>query len=130
MKKIFSLLAALAFATSVFAAAEFPDISIDEVKTAIKAKTAVILDVNGSDSYKEGHVPGALDYVSVKDKLSTVLPQDKNALIIAYCGNPHCHAYASAAAAAKKLGYTNIKHMSAGIAGWKDAGATLEKAEK
>jgi rhodanese-related sulfurtransferase len=129
MKKIYSLLAALALALPAFAGTDFPDISIDDVKTAIKDKAAVILDVNGTESWKEGHVPGALDYAAIKDKLSDSLPKDKNALIIAYCGNPHCHAYARAAAAAKELGYTNIKHMSAGIAGWKDAGAPLEKVE-
>jgi rhodanese-related sulfurtransferase len=42
-------------------------------------------------------------------------------LIIAYCGSPKCGAYLQAAKAAEKLGYTNIKHMSAGIAGWNDA---------
>ncbi|BDS05548.1 hypothetical protein NT6N_05880 [Oceaniferula spumae] len=32
-----------------------------------------------------------------------------------------------AAVAAKKLGYTNIKHMKAGISGWKAAKADVEK---
>ena len=32
-----------------------------------------------------------------------------------------------AAKAAEKLGYTNVKHLSAGISGWKDAGKPLEK---
>jgi len=47
-------------------------------------------------------------------------------LIVAYCGNPKCMAYQGAAKAAKKLGYTNIKHLSAGIAGWKSAGEPTE----
>ena len=57
-----------------------------------------------------------------------VLPEDKNALIIAYCGNPRCTAYQAAATAAQKLGYKNVKHMSAGIAGWNKAGEKVEKA--
>ena len=36
-------------------------------------------------------------------------------------------AYAAAAKVAKQLGYTNVRHLSAGISGWKDAGAPLEK---
>ena len=50
----------------------------------------------------------------------------KDALIIAYCGNAQCGAYAEAAKAAQKLGYTNIKHMAAGISGWKAAGMKTE----
>ena len=127
MKKFLLLAGMLAFVT-VAQAASFPDISIPEVKTAISDKNAVILDVNGTESFKEGHVPGAIDYVANKNQLTQVLPKDKNALIIAYCGNPHCKAYLSAAEAAKALGYTNIKHMNAGIAGWKEAKEPTEKA--
>ena len=36
-------------------------------------------------------------------------------------------AYHAAAVAAKKLGYTNIKHLVAGIQGWKSAGEKIEK---
>ena len=36
---------------------------------------------------------------------------------------------AAAANAAKQLGYTNVKHLSAGISGWKEAKAPLEPAK-
>ncbi len=114
------------FAASIFAA-EFPDITIPELKTAMASQKLVLLDANGSDSFQEGHIPGAIDFETKKDKLAAVLPADKNALIVAYCGNPQCPAYLQAAEAAKKLGYTNIKHLSAGIAGWKDAHEKTEK---
>jgi rhodanese-related sulfurtransferase len=120
MKKIIALLATALFAASVYAG-EFADISTKDVLAAATAKSAVIIDANGPDSYKAGHVPGALSFASIKDSLATSLPADKNTLIIAYCGNPKCGAYLKAAKAAQKLGYTNIKHMSAGIAGWNDA---------
>jgi len=126
MKKLIASLLTLVFAASVFAA-EFPDVSIKEVKALVASKKAVIIDVNGTESYKEGRVPGALDYEAIADKLSTVLPADKNALIVAYCGNPRCKAYLEAAQAAAKLGYKNVKHMSAGIKGWKDAGEKMDK---
>mgnify|MGYP001329867886 CR=1 FL=1 len=129
IKLIYLLSAVFALASAVVAGTAFPDITVDEVKTAISQKTAVILDVNGTESWRAGHVPGALDYFASKEKLASVLPKDKNTLVIAYCGNPRCHAYLAAAEAAKALGYTNIKHMSAGISGWKQAGAQIEKAE-
>ncbi len=126
MKKLLAVLATSLLAVSAFAG-EFPDISISEVKALTESKKAVIIDVNGSDSYQSGHVPGALDYDAVSGKLAKVLPSDKNALIVAYCGGPKCKAYQAAANAAEKLGYKNVKHMSAGISGWKAAGEKLEK---
>lgn len=120
MKKFITILAAALITASVYAG-EFADISIKDVKAAAEAKSAVIIDVNGPDSYKAGHVPGALSYADIKGDLAAKLPKDKSTPIIAYCGNPKCGAYAAAANAAKKLGYTNVKHMSAGIAGWNEA---------
>lgn len=127
MKKLIVLAVMSVFATIAYCA-DFADVSITEVKTAIANKNAIILDVNGTESWRAGHVPGAIDYIANKDNLAKLLPADKNALIIAYCGNPHCKAYLSAAGAAQALGYTNIKHMSAGIDGWKQAKETVEKA--
>jgi rhodanese-related sulfurtransferase len=126
MKKLSAVLATLALAVSGFAG-EFADISIKEVNALTQSKKAVIIDVNGSESYKKGHVPGALDYDAIKEKLAAKLPKDKDTLLVAYCGGPKCMAYQAAAKAASKLGYKNIKHMSAGISGWKEASMALEK---
>lgn len=120
MKKLLALMAATLLTASVYAG-EFADISIQDVKSAAEAKSAVIIDANSPASYQAGHVPGALSWAQIKNDLAAKLPADKNALIIAYCGNPKCGAYLQAAKAAEKLGYTNIKHMSAGIAGWNAA---------
>jgi rhodanese-related sulfurtransferase len=128
MKKLIAL-AVIGLATTVLAG-EFPDVSVSEVKALAKSKKAVIIDVNGTESYAQGHVPGALNYEAIQSKLESTLPKDKNALIVAYCGGPKCKAYQSAAKAAEKLGYKNIKHMSAGISGWKDAGEKTEKSPK
>ena len=120
MKKIIALMATAFFAASVFAG-EFADISLQDVQAAATAKSAVIIDANSPASYKAGHVPGALSWAAIKGDPAASLPADKNTLIIAYCGNPHCPAYAQAAVAAKNLGYTNIKHMVDGIDGWNAA---------
>jgi len=126
MKKILPLMAMTLIAASAFAA-EFADVSIKDVKALTESKKAVLIDVNGTESYEKGRVPGALNYEVVKDKLASVLPADKDTTIIAYCGSPKCKAYKTAAEAAEKLGYKNVKHMSAGIQGWKSAGEKLEK---
>jgi rhodanese-related sulfurtransferase len=108
--------------------AGYGDITIPDLKAAIEARNVTIIDVNGSDSYAEGHIPGAVDFDKVKANLAEVLPRDKNALVVAYCGGPACGAYKAAAKAAVAMGYTNVKHLPDGISGWKKAGEKTEKA--
>jgi rhodanese-related sulfurtransferase len=126
MKKLIALAASLMFVASVYAAG-FPDITIDGLKTAMSKQKVVLLDANGTDSWQSGHIPGAIDFSAKQDDLASLLPHDKNVLVVAYCANPQCPAYHSAAVAAQKLGYKNIKHLVAGIQGWKSAGEKTEK---
>lgn len=128
MKKLAALFCTLVLSLSAFGAEKFPDISHDELKQAIAEKKVAIIDVNGASSYKAGHIPGAIDFSADKAALASKLPADKNALVVAYCGNENCSAYARGAKAAKELGYTNVKHYSKGIAGWKAAGEKTETA--
>jgi rhodanese-related sulfurtransferase len=104
----------------------YPEIKHDELVSALAARTVTLLDANGTDSYKQGHIPGAYDFASVKNRLAAVLPADKSALIVAYCSNEDCPAYQEAATAAESLGYTNVKHYAMGIMGWKESGAKVE----
>jgi rhodanese-related sulfurtransferase len=107
----------------------YPEISHDELVRAVAARTATMLDANGTHSYKEGHIPGALDFDAVKTRLASVLPADRSALIVAYCADENCPDYREAAEAAEALGYTNVKHYAPGILGWKDSGARVETAK-
>jgi rhodanese-related sulfurtransferase len=127
MKKLLALAFALVAATGF--AAEYPDISIADLKTAIADKKVVVIDVNGASSYAAGHVPGAINFAEAKADLASKLPADKGALVVAYCGGPSCSAYKAAANKAAELGYTNVKHLSAGISGWKKAGEATEAAK-
>ena len=138
MQRLLSLTLAVAVCLSassaLFAAdkkeEKVPDISIKDLKKAIEEKKVTVIDVNGSDSYKAGHIPTAVDFQAKKDEIKKVLPKDKDALIVAYCGGPQCGAYKAATKVAKDMGYTNVKHLSAGIKGWKDAGEKTEKPSK
>ena len=127
MKKFLTTILAIAAAPVMLFAAEFPDISIAELKKAIADKKVVVIDVNGAESYKSGHIPTALNFSEVQNNLGAVLPKEKDALVVAYCGGPSCNAYTRAANAATKLGYTNVKHLSAGISGWLQAKEQTEK---
>ena len=122
MKKILLTLAAslLVFVSAAFAASsKYADISQADLKAAIAAGKVTVIDVNGTESYKAGHIIGAIDFEANSAKLASLLPADKGALIVAYCGGPQCGAYKKGAAAAEKLGYTNVKHFAPGIQGWK-----------
>ena len=124
MKKIISLLIFTMLSSSLFSG-EYPDISIKELQNAIKAGKVTVIDVNGVNSFQKGHIPTAIHFSSVGKKLSQSLPKNKNNLIVSYCGGPGCSAYKRGADAAAKLGYKNIKHLSAGISGWKRSGAQI-----
>ena len=126
MKKILPLFALLLFSLNAIAGS-FPDITLPDLKAAIAAKKVTLLDVNGPVSYGNGHIPGAIDFTAHTADLANALPANKSALVVAYCGNEHCGAYAQAAEAARKLGYTNVQHFKPGIAGWKEAGEATEK---
>lgn len=101
------------------AAADFPDISHADLVAKIEAKQVVVIDVNGSDSFKAQHITGAKDFAAIKGDLAANLPADKSTLIVAYCGGPKCGAWKQAAKAVADLGYTNVAHYSAGLSGWK-----------
>ena len=64
MKKIILFAAAFVFAASVYAA-EFPTITISDLKTAMASQKVVLLDANGSESWQKGHIPGAIDFSAV-----------------------------------------------------------------
>lgn len=126
MKKLFTVAATLLLAGIVYAG-EVQDITIPDLKAAIDAKKVTLLDANGTKSWKEGHIHGAIDFKASTEKLAGLLPADKSALVVAYCGGPKCMAYKAAVEAAQKLGYTNIKHLPAGISGWTKAGEPTDK---
>ena len=126
MKKLLALIAVAVLAVNV-QAGEYPDITIGDLEKAIKAGKVTLIDVNGKNSYKKGHIPGAVLFSS-KDALAKQLSKvKKNTLVVAYCGNPRCSAYKRGATAAAELGFKNVKHLSAGIQGWVKAKRQVEK---
>ena len=89
-------------------AGEYPDVTIQEPKGAMATGKVTVIDVNGTDAFRDGHIPGAIDFEANAQKIEKVLPKDNDALIVAYCGGPQCMAYKSAAKKAVALGYTNV----------------------
>ena len=121
MRKTIFATVALFAAAGIARAADttYPDITHEELVKALQSRTVTLLDANGTETYKEGHIPTAINFEQAEKSLGSLLPADKNALIVAYCGNEQCSAYQRAAKAASELGYTNVKHYAKGIVGWK-----------
>ena len=127
MKKVFAAAAAVVLSAGLALAQQFGDISATDLQAAIQAKKLVLIDCNGTESYDSGHIPGAINFSAQETDLAELLPKQKDTLIVAYCGGPKCNAYRQGANEALKLGYTNVKHFSAGISGWKQAQMPVEK---
>lgn len=89
---------------------------------------ASVFDVNAPLSWTTARVPGArhLDPVTY---VESELPPDKDAMLVFYCSNPMCRKAPNAARRAKKLGYTNVRVMSAGISGWIGANLPTESGD-
>ncbi len=131
MKKLLLSLALTFIAAASGLAADYADISVADLKKLIKEGKVVVLDVNGTRSYSKGHIPGALDFRAHEDELAEILKDtDKDTLVVAYCGGPSCEAYIAGAEAVEKMGFKNVKHLSAGISGWIGAGEETEQDAK
>ena len=110
-------------------AEKYPVIKYEEVVKNAKEQTAIFIDANGFDTYKLGHVPGAIDFSINEKEIEKLLPQDMSRLIVCYCGGPKCGAWLKAANYVSSKGYKNVKHFQGGISGYKAMGGPLEKVQ-
>lgn len=76
-----------------------------------------VIDVNSSESWRKAHVPGAVNLDPAAYTPSD-LPSDKEADLVFYCSSSMCRKASNAARRARRMGYRNVRVMSAGIKGW------------
>jgi len=105
-----------------------PTITIEELDAKLASKECQAVDANGDATRKKlGVIPGAV-LLTDSDTFSTSeLPSDKSKTLVFYCANTHCGASHEAAARALTAGYTNVKVLPDGIAGWVKAGKQTSK---
>ena len=60
---------------------DFSDISVDDLEKAIQSKKVSIIDVNGPKSFKNGRIPGAINFSKDQKNLKQLLPEDKTCLL-------------------------------------------------
>ena len=86
-----------------------------------------VVDVNARHSWLQARVPGAINLPPEFD--GAMLPADRAAPLVFYCSNPLCRKAPQAARKAEKLGYGDVRVMSAGITGWVGARLPVESGE-
>lgn len=94
----------------------------------IQKQQVTVIDVNSRQSWIKARVPGALN-LDPANYNDSDLPPDKESSLVFYCSNPMCRKAPNAARRAKKMGYSNVKVMSAGISGWLAAKLPTEGGE-
>jgi rhodanese-related sulfurtransferase len=70
MKLSYSILLYLCIPFYLFGA-EYPDISVKELQSAIKQGNVAVIDVNGARSFSNGHIPTAIDFSTDGKKLAS-----------------------------------------------------------
>lgn len=102
-------------------------ITVDEVDQKLASGDCVPVDANGTETRKKmGIVPGAVLLTDSDTFQLSELPADKDKTLVFYCANTRCGASHTAAAKAITAGYTNVKVMPDGIAGWVKAGKQVQ----
>lgn len=70
--------------------------------------------------YVKGHIPGAVNLPTTYfDQKKNLLPADKSALVVFYCGGLKCALSHKAAFKAQAMGYKNVKVFAKGYPNWK-----------
>jgi rhodanese-related sulfurtransferase len=124
-------------------------VTTDELKQLLDNKEDfVLIDAMPFEtSYKKEHIAGAKNFLFAKEAQDTeqwresdsggksqadfeeLLGDDKQALIIVYCGFVRCARSHNGAAWAKQLGYANVKRYAGGIYAWKGKGYATRSAD-
>ena len=68
---------------------KLPEISIADVATGLEAKTLTLFDCNNDKTRKKhGVIPGAVLVEDEETFPESILPKDKSAKLVFYCGGP------------------------------------------
>lgn len=104
---------------SPHAAAAIAELGVDELERQLSEGACVAVDANGPPTRKKlGIIPGAVLLSDYEAFALSELPADKQKRLVFYCANEYCDASHEAAKRARVAGYSDVKVLPAGIAGW------------
>ena len=125
---LLALVSLLAFAQEESASQSFPGIKCEELKKMIDSKAADFLVVSNDpqESFKEGHIPGAISFPWV-DTLKPPVTLPRNKTLILYCSCSHEEDSSDMAAKLARFGYRNVKVLEGGFLKWSELKYPIEK---
>ncbi len=108
-------------------------LSLIGTKARFDKKTCLFLDAREADKYKEGHIPGSLNFSALEmDKFAPlVMPKltDKNQEMIVYCNGGDCTLSLELAQTLIEQGFTQVKVFEGGWPEWKKAAYPFQTGE-
>lgn len=108
-------------------------LSLMGTKARFDKKSCVLLDARNAEEYKEGHIPGSLNFSALEmDKFAPlVMPQltDKNQDIVVYCNGGDCTLSLELAQTLLQQGFTQVEVFEGGWPEWKKAAYPIQKGE-
>jgi len=110
-----------------FEVASAATVGLEEFRSAVGGKSALIFDARPSVFFEKGHVPGALnlardDFAHDYRGLAGVLQAAHDKPIIVYCSGGECRDSRLVADALLSLGFGNVRVFSGGWDAWSAAG--------
>ena len=103
-------------------------VSVDQLDSMVTSGQCQVVDANGNNTRKRlGIIPGATLLTSYESYNVHELPADKARKLVFYCANEQCGASHAAAERAVAAGYRDVNVLPAGIAGWHQAGKTVQQ---
>ena len=86
-----------------------------------------LVDVLSEESYKDGHIPRAINIPLGNLESLAERYLDRKDTIVVYCGSYSCQASTKATRELLERGYENTLDFKAGKRGWQHAALELEK---
>ncbi len=106
-----------------------PLVEVGEVRELLeRGADLLVVDAREPESYRRGHLPGAVNYPygNWLEEGKPLPPRDRD--LIVYCNNQDCPIGRLWSEQAVQRGYTRVRHMKAGFAGWEAQGLPVERA--
>jgi len=104
-------------------AGNYPAVDTEWVKKQIDSQADIVLVDSRPKrkKYDKGHITTAISIPDMDfDKMTDMLPADKEKMLVFYCGGFKCKLSHKSAQKAIDLGYTNVKVFAAGYPAWKE----------
>lgn len=114
-----------------------PEVSTEELRQVLAARTATVLDTRPFLEYAISHIPGARNvapkpgvpmsmYVSDVAEIGRLIGGDKAAPLVLYCNGPFCGKSKRLAEELLAVGFTSIRRYQLGIPVWRALGGVCE----